>query len=792
VILSFIKTAWRNLQKQRLYSLISLFSLAVGLTYFIMIAVLEDVQFHADTFHADADRIYGVVQVNDAPGTGEKHSAFNAGPLLAALRSEFPEIEDGTRILPVGRQIVEREDESFYETGIVYVEPNFLQMFSFPLTRGSRATALSEPYSAVLSEDAAKKYFGDADPIGRTLAINQKVSISVSGVAKNVNDSSSIKFSFLVSMDAAQAQYPELEEWEAQLPSTFVRLAKGHGPGQLDDKLRGFVRKYYPESPKSPKRLYLFPLLDFRLKALKPVAIDTPLSRFPIEVVYMQVASAVVVLLIACVNFMCLMTAGHMRRAKEIGLRKTMGASRGELAKQFVGESVVLTLMALPIALALYSILFPAMTSYMGTKDLPVWNHPFLFRYVLGVTVLVGIFAGSYPALVLSAFRPVQALKGAVSLGRRGSRLHKALVVTQLALSIFLIMWTLMFKKQFNRLLVADFGYDRDQVLAVSVKGVPLERLDVLRNEISRHPSVVSVSAASGLPGVWGPTKEVIPEGKDESERTEINAYGVGHGFNEAMGIGIVEGRGFSRDFNDADSLVITKSMAREMGWSQPVGRRVSIDGVDKTVVGVCRNFQFRYALERMAPAFLYLETEKLTWLLIKSGPDQGFQASLDLVRDTWKATLPQFPFEWMTLDDRFMTVYAWMDRVYVVMTFVDSFVVLVTSLGLLALASHAVERRTKEVGIRRALGAPVTSIMSALSKEFIILVLLANLIAMPAAAWVAQWLMQVMITFQTVTVDFRVIFLTAFLTLAAAFLAVFSQVWRAARKNPVESLRYE
>ena len=790
---NLVVTALRNLKKQKFYTLVNLFGLAVGLAYFAEIAVLEDLHFNADRFHENAGRIYGVIQVNDSGNDAEAHSAFNPGPLLQALRNEFPEIEDGTRIMPAGRLIVRYEDKIFYETRVRFVDANFLSFFTFHLVSGNRATALSQPYSAVISQDTAEKYFGRADPIGRVLSINQKVNVTVTGVARNLYEDSSIRFDMLVPMEAARPFFQAMDDWNTSGPSTFLRLAKAGDVRQLEAKFPSFVTKSFSDSPGSPKRLSLFPLLDFRLKSLKPVRINTFLWRQEKEVIYMQLASAVIVLLITCLSFMILATSRNMKRAKEVAMRKVIGAGRMELVKQFLTESVVMALLALPLALLMYAITFPMMTAYMGqSKDIPLWNHPFLFKYLLGLTVLVGIFAGSYPAFILSAFKPEKVLKKEMTSGKKGSRLRKILVVSQFSLAIFLIMWTMLFKKQFDHFMAVDFGYDRDRVIAVSFKNVPPDTLEVLKKELGRYPGTISVAAATGLPGSWGPEQSVIPEGKNESRGWMVNAYGVDFGFVETVGIKMAQGRSFSRTFNDKNSLIINETMVRRIGWTQPLGRQITMGGEKRTVVGVARDFQFRTAAFGLAPAVLYLESKEFNWLLLKFSSDQRFAVMLDHLKKTWNEYVVDYPFEWITLDDYFHDIYSWMERVFYIMRILNTIIVFVAALSLFGLVSYSVERRTKEIGIRKVLGASVPGIIRLLSGEFVMLVILANILAIPFSAWVTQRLMRMQISFSLVRLDAGMCALTIVMTLAATILAISWQIWRAARANPAESLHYE
>ncbi len=793
MLLNMIKTAWRNLKREKVYTLIGLFGLAVGLAYFAMIAVLEDLEFNADAFHGNAKRLYGVVQINDAGNDAQTHAAFNPGPMLSALRSEFPEIEDGTRVLPAGVQIVRRGEKVFYQNLVRFVDGNFLSLFSFPLVAGDRASALTQPYSAVLSQSTAEKYFGKEDPLGKTLTINRAITVTVTAVARDLYENSSIRFEMLASMDTARALFPDLDSWESAKFSTFLLLAKKADMQSLQSKLQGFLKKYFPASPRAPNKLYMHSLLDFHLKSEKPVRIESFMWTQESQVIYMQYASAIIVLLIACLNFMILATSRHMRRAREIALRKTLGADRWKLIRQFLAESVLMALLALPLALLIYAYAFPAMTGYIGySRALPLWDHPFLFKYLLGLTVVVGLFAGSYPALFLSKFKAALILKGGVASGKQGTRLRKILVVTQFTLAIFLIIWTLMFKKQFNHFLAVDYGYDRSRVLAMLVKNIPTGDLRVLKKELSHLPVVVSIGAAWNLPGAWSSEQKVVPEGTDENRGWLVNTYGVDDGFPETVGIRLLKGRSFSQAFNDRLSLIINETLARQLGWNQPLGRRVTIADRQGIVAGVAKDFQFRDPSFSQGPALFYLETEKLNYLLLKYRPGVSFPDLLQQVKKGWDRVVRDYPFETITLDDHFQDVYSWMNKVYVIMTVLNTLILFVASLGLLGLVSFAVDRRTKEVGIRKVLGASVSSIFHLISREFILLVALANIIGMLLGTWIVQRLFAMMISYNRIGPDAGVFLMTAAMTLGAMLLAISWEIARAARANPVDSLRYE
>ena len=790
---NYLKVAWRNLKNHKLFSFINIFGLAVGLAFFAIIAVIVGLDLSADRFHKNARRISGVIQVNVSGDKGEAHSAYTSGALLPALRSEFPEIEDGARVLPAQRMIVRQRDRVFYQGGILFVDPGFLSIFSFPMAGRSQGNALEQPAAAVISESTARKYFGRANPLGQTLLLNDQVQVTVTGVAKDLLTYSSIQFDLLLPRQTARNFYPALEDWKEAREATFLLLRRGADPRRLQSRLPLFLKKYYGDSPQRPKRFYLLPLLDSRLKSVVPVPITTFLIRaHPVDTV-LNLSLALILLLIACINFMNLAIARYSRRAKEIGLRKAVGARRGALIRQFIIESVVQALMALPLALVIYGIGFPALARFVGAEPgFSVWNHPTMFACLLAVTILAGILSGLYPAFFLSAFKPVQVLKGDLSRGKKGTFFRRLLVVTQFFLAIFLIMFTLIGRNQHRHLLQADFGYDRDRLLAMPITGVDAAAVQRLKNELARLPAVVSLAAASGLPGSWNPEQLVEPEGMDEGRGRLVNAYGVDYGFVETAGLRMLHGRQFSTLFNDRASVIINETMARQLNWDKALGRRILVGGQAKTVVGVARDFLFRKSIWKMSPALLFVDPAGFNWLLVKYGTNwRAGEVQAEASR-IWRRIVPGVPFEWTTMDDHFRDIYSGLYNTYQILQVIDIVMIFIACLGLLALASYMVERRTKEIGIRKVLGAPGAGIIRLISTEYLVLVTLANATAIPLCVWVSLRLLQIGYAFSVAPLGIGMFVFTILLTLAAAFLAVASQVWRALRVNPVDSLRYE
>ncbi len=499
---SYFLIALRNLKKQKAFSLINIIGMAIGMAGFILFALMAGVKLKADRFHENADRIYSVVQVVQSENKEEQHLALTPGPVAEALRMEFPEIEDIVRIGPGGRMTLKRGDESFFENKILFVDPGFLSMFSFGMAAGDPETALSEPYSMVISEASALKYFGDEDPMGKVLTLDKGIEVTVRGVTRNISRTSSIRFDFLISMETSRVLSGVLDDWTLNRIGTFLLVPEEFDRTRFEERLPSFLAKYFENYPESPQKMYLFPFLDFRLKSrhiTSLVASSSPIS------VYVTLSIGVLLLVIVSINFINLSTVRYMHRTKEIGLRKVVGAKRSQLIIQFLGESLLLAFIAIPAAILLYEIIHPIFYAYMGNFALvsfnpqvsnSIWNYPFLLQYLVVAAILTGIFSGLYPAFFLSSFQPLHVLKESFKPGRRKKRGSKVMIVFQFAFSVIFIASAGILKSQFGHLWEADMGYNRDRVAVIQLGKESRNKLEVLKTEISRHPDVIQVSAS--------------------------------------------------------------------------------------------------------------------------------------------------------------------------------------------------------------------------------------------------------------------------------------------------------
>jgi len=788
---NYLIVALRTIWRHRSYSFLVVFGLALGMAVFMLAAVYTGFNFSFDTFHQNADRIYMVAQVVPSENKGEQNSTLLPAPFLAALTQEFSEIEEATRISRCCRTVVKNQDHIFYEWNILLVDPNFLSFFAFDMLEGNARTSLAEPNSILLSEDMAVKYFGDSNPLGQTLTLDNTIDVTVTGIVENSRLNSSVKYDFLLSMATARRLYSWMDDWTVNSQTPLVKLKRGMRFGQMAEKFPAFIGKYFPDTQDSPKRLFLLSLLEFRRKA---ESLDLQSHLFwgtPFVISYFLIALAFVLLLVVCINFMNLSTARFVQRAKEIGMRKVIGARRFQLIKQFLGESVIMSVIAIPLAVGLYLLLKPAFVAYVNPEiDLVLLDYPLLCICLIGGVLLMGLFAGSYPAFFLSSFRPVQVLKGNVQTGKKGATLRKVLVVSQFALSILMIVFTVAIRKQLDFLVRMDHGYNRDQVFTVSLPPEARASVDILKKELSSHPDILMTATARHRPINWSARTSVIPEGYDENEAWRMNAYGVGYDFIELLKLEPIQGRSFSQEFADKEGFILNETAVRQFQWGSPIGKELRFGGRKGLVIGVVKDFLFDDAHWKIEPSLLFLEEENPGYMFIKTA-EVPLAGIVEFVREKWHSVVPALPFSYTTLEERFDADYAYIESMYVVFGAIGIFAIFVSCLGLMAIAIYSVGRRTKEIGVRKVLGASVPGIIRLLLSGFLRLVIVANIIAWPLAyILLRQFLGWAWAYTTNISAVFFV--LAGGLTLVFAVLSVVYQTVKVSLSNPAVTLRYE
>jgi len=786
MIKNYIKIALRNIKKHKGYSFINITGLAIGMASCLLITIWVLDELSYDKFHENAATLYRVEEDQDYSGK-IFHVVVTPYPLAPALKDEIPEIIDATRYVYAGGLLFRYGDKAFFEDNIRAVDPSFFQMFTFLFLKGDKNTALNSPYSLVLSEKIAEKYFSDENPVGKLISVNNTHEFTVTGVMKNIPHNSSLQFETIIPYEFLKKTGKTNEEFGSNSILTFIQLQKDIAAEKVKEKIFGFIRKRIPESVTS---LLLMPYTRIHLHEYFGYTKEPG----AIQYVYIFSIIALFVLLIACINFMNLSTARSANRAKEVGLRKVVGASKGHLIRQFFGESVLFSFIALVFAVIIVNFLLHAFST-LAAKELS-WKVTGIGSVLVGlllITLFTGLVAGSYPSLFLSSFQPVKVLKGDVKSGAGGSRFRKILVVVQFSLSILLIIGTIVVYKQLNYMKNKKLGWDKEHLVYIPLRTDDIKKsYEVLKTELAKDPRVLGITGTDQLPSYISSNAGGADwEGKDPNQQVLIGFNAVDFGFIEALKIEMREGRSFSRDFPSdlSKAFIVNEEVAKIMGKESVVGERFSFIGRQGSIIGVMKNFHYQPVQSKIEPLSITISPDNIRYILIRI-PPESISASLKYIENTWKRIIPNYPFEYRFLDENFDRMYRAEERMGSLLKYFAVLAVFIACLGLFGLASFTAEQRTKEIGVRKVLGAGVSQITILLCREFLMLVLLANVIAWPAAYLVMKnWLKSY--AYRT-SLDLFTFAAAMAAALVIAFLSVSFQAIRAATANPVDSLRYE
>ncbi len=814
MIANYLKVARRNLIRDKLYSLISVVGLAVGIACCLLIFLYVQDELSFDRFHQKSGQIHRLIRIEQKPGTEQEYSSSASYNIAPELKANFPEVESVVR-LTNGAFVVSHGEKSLTQRAL-YVDPGFLTMFSFPLLRGDVASALDDPGSVVITPEMAEKYFGDENPVGNTLSIKlgeDLLDFTVTGIIREAPNNSSIKYDFLISIDLLKFGIPEdlLHSWNIVVLQTFVELSPGTDVSTFEQKLAALTNRLFVEEERGFQRSYeLQPLADIHLDP-RYDGVTEPVS----DPIYAYILSAIAfaVLLLACINFTTLTVGRSSGRAREVGLRKVLGAGRGQLMRQFWGEALLLSLGALVLGIVLAELFLPAFNG-LAQKQLALrlFSNLGLLPALLGLVLFTAFLAGMYPALLLSRLYPVESLRGKVRLGSK-NLLIQGLVVLQFAVSVVLIASTLIISSQMRFFRDRDLGYDRSMVLTfpTGTSGENSAQLvSRFRSELSGEPEVVSVTGYSfGFGDSWlrlshGEDGTNINIGEDitspvPSEEPGVTTYyyinWVDPYYVSTMGITVSQGRDFSPDIpsDGLGAILVNQTAVRAFGWDDPIGKQLPAGMQQARVVGVVEDFNFYPLHRRIEPLVLHLPRNDHFSSIFEIGVrirTQNLPATLSLLEQTWHRVSGGVPFDYQFLDDRVARQYAAEQRWMGIVQYSTAFSLVIACLGLFGLTSLAVAKRTKEVGIRKVLGASVNRLVGMLAGDFIKLVLVANLIAWPVAYFVmARW-MQGFAYRANLTVTTFIV--TGILSVGIALLTVGFRATRAALSNPVETLRYE
>ncbi len=784
---SYLTVALRKTRRQKGYSFINIAGLAVGLASSILILLWVRDELSFDRFHAKADDIYRVLQEVKF-SDHEVIWASTQGPLGPSLEKDFPEIVRAVRIRDRRCQI--RRGDVWETEQTTLADPSVFEVFTFPLAAGDPATALANPFSIVLSDKMAARYFPDGDALGQTLRIDDRFDFRVTGVLEPIPRNSHLQFDFLVPFWFGREVGLTVDEWSNTAFTTYVEVRKGVSTADVIGKIAG----YLDDKPTSEKgtRLTLQPLNRIHLHS----NYDFDSAHGDIRYVRIFSLVAFFILLIACINFMNLTTARSAGRAREVGLRKVSGAHRADIIGQFYGESLLLVVTALAAALGLVKLLLPAFNNLAAKElTLDLLKSPGLLAGLAVLALLTAVVAGSYPAFFLSAFRPAGVLKAAPSSGTRGRAFRRTLVVVQFSLTILLVVSTLFVSGQLDFLRNAKLGYDKENVIYMSLRGETRKNFDALRTELLRIPSIPGVALGETVPtyGYSFSNSLWTWPGKNPDDEILIRAGCVGEGYLEVLGVEMARGRTFVWDPAPEKNLVfiVNEEAARVMQLADPVGQWLSDrDGNFKgTIVGVVKDYHFTPLRQKIEPLVLIDYPSDCKLLVARLEPGDVAR-TLGEVERAWKRVNPGFPFSFNFLDEALDGLYRSEERTGTIIRAFALLAMLVSCLGLFGLASFTAEQRTKEIGIRKVLGASGAMIALLFSQEFSRWVLAANVIAWPAAYYaISKWLQGYP---YRIGVGPGPFLFAGALALAVAALTVGYHSVRAARANPVESLRHE
>jgi putative ABC transport system permease protein len=784
LFLNSIKVSFRKMRRQKWYSLITITGLAAGMACAILVVLWVRHELSFDRFHSRANDIYRVIMEDHLSDAISVHP-WLPFPLGPALKNEFPEIAAVSRWRP-DDMVVRYKEEAHTEMRFLTVDPAFFEIFSFPFLQGNPALALADPRSIVIRDTMAKKYFGDEDPVGKILNLSGRADLAVSGVV-HIPDESDFQFDFFFSFQSYPLFNVDLApleaNWNGKNYHVYILLQKGSRPELLEKKISGFLNR------RTPERNQVLRLQEVsRIHLFNPDGSDGAMR-------YVRIFSLIAgfVLLIACVNFMNLATARFDGRAREVGLRKTLGGSRGQLVRQFFSESFLHSGLGLVVSLVLVELALPLFNQVSGRRLNLDLAHIDLVLGLLAIVLFAGFVSGLYPALFLSSFPPTRIIRSGAHPPGRSVRLRKVLVVFQFALSTLLIIGTLVVHSQIGFLMSRDLGFNEENIIYHLMQRRTRDSVDTVRKELLEHPDIMSIASSSSLPlNISSWIGYIDWEGRSSEQRVYPAFMAVDADFVPTCGLTLVSGRNFSR-FRpaDAESFIINETAARQMGVDEPLGLQISFWGHKGRVIGVVKDFTNRHMANSVAPMILSSGDwgSSRNYLLLRLRPGNPAGA-LKRLQDAWSKINPGFPCEYEFLDEAFGRMYTNERRLSRILLPFAVLAVFISCLGLVGLSLYLAEEKTKEIGIRKVLGASPWRIISSFSMNFAKLVLAANVLSWPVAYAVMHgWLRNY--AYRT-SLHLGLFLVAGGLGLGIAFLSVGYQTFRAAAANPVASLRYE
>ncbi len=778
MIKNYLITALRNISRQKVFSFINIFSLSAGLTCFIIIFFWVRDELSYDRYHINADHLYRVYEKQIYSG-GETFYAFaTPEPLARTLKENFPEIINATRLNLLWEKLLFRyEDNIFNETRVYAADQAAIDMFTYEFISGDPATALTEPYSLVLTESMAKKYFGEDDPVGKTIEINNKYAFNITGVMQDIPLNSHVRWEFLVPFEFMLEiwNFP-IGYWGSNTFRTYVQLQPGISEEEAEEKIIDLIQKHHEGST---IELYLQPLTDTHLHSIN--------GGGAIQYVRIFSIVAIFVLVIASINFMILSTARSTRRAKEVGIRKVAGAGKKNLLVQFFGESLLLSFTSLLLAILLTLILRTPFNNMAGKELSFNFFAPGILLILLLLIIFTGILAGSYPAQHLASFKAVEILKGVYHSGSLFFR--KFLIVIQFIISVILIICTIVVYKQLQYIRSKDIGLNKSNIIYFPLRD--FSNFAAFKEKLKTLPGIENVTATNRVPlSITNSSWAYTWEGKDPDLEILFQQIYVDFDYFETFKMEMVAGRTFSPEFpSDSTNYIINEESAKRMGIRDLLGMRLLQPKKEGLIIGIVKNFNFHRLTRPIDPLILAIEPRRFEEVIIRLNP-VNLEQTLASIEKTWKEYYSGEPFEYAFLDEEFDKMYRAEERMGKIFNYFAVLALIISCLGLFGLSSFIAELRTSEIGIRKAHGSSVMNIFLLMNRQFVFWVLISNIIAWPAAWYIMnRWLENY--AYKT-SVSWWIFLTAALISIIIAILTVTYQSLRIANTNPAQTLRYE
>jgi putative ABC transport system permease protein len=778
------------LMKHKVYSAINILGLSIGLACSILILLFVKNELSFDRFHADKDNIYRVNIIEEQSGEMTS-SAITTGAVGPSMLDEFPEVKAMVRLSNPNDGFFTWQNKHFFTAQVSYTDSSFFNVFSFKLLSGNPENVLSEPNTIVLSRKLAEQIFGEKNPVGEFIRFNNEDNLLITGVSENPPVNSTIQFNALISFSTLYNQPDVFLDWDGGWNYiTYVKLSENINLKTFATKFPDFLEKHINYKYKQVGiTLYLMiqPLKDLHLRSNLDYDVD---NRGNLPMIYIFTAIAIFILTIACINFMNLATARSMKRAKEVGLRKVVGAEKKQIIRQFLGESITTSFIALIGAILLIEIFQPEFNRLVNT-ELHLFR-PENIGFIAGILILtigVGLLAGSYPSFFMASYQPVKIIKGDFNVHSGKPVLRNILVVFQFFISSALILFTLLVFSQMKYINNKDLGYNKENVIYLTLHDPQArEKIEILKTEFRNIPGVISAGSSTGMPGYGLTSNGYFPEGYEEP--LMIHALDVDYEFLDVMKIPVVAGRNFSKEYaTDADAFLINETLAKKLGWTDPVGKKIMRDGEHK-VIGMISDFHFSTLHTKIEPLLITMKPwDGFYYLVIRLSPG-NLNNTLSAIEKKWNEILPNQPYSHVFLDSYVETAYASENNTGETFLYFSLLAIFIACLGLFGLANYSSEQKRKEIGIRKVYGASNQSILTLLSSDYTKWVILANILAWPLAYWAMdKWLQ--LFEYHT-GISVWIFFLTFCITSLISLITIFYQVLHSTRANPVDTIKYE